>query len=58
MLRGREEHINSDGESHYSQWCPGPDECAVQRGLLRLLALLDSGDMVMVETTPATPTTR
>lgn len=50
MLRGREEHINAD-ESHYSQWCPGPDECAVQRGLLRLLALLDSGDMVMVETT-------
>lgn len=41
-----EEHINKN-ESHDASACPGPDACAVQRGLERLLAELDAGRLVI-----------
>lgn len=42
------EHINAT-ESHRGENCPGPDECACQRGLERVLRELDEGKLVIVQ---------
>lgn len=46
-----EEHINTS-ESHYSDTCPGPEECACAAGLERILAELRSGRATFVPTPP------